>query len=159
MTVAKKSRNTWYIAIAIIVIIIGIAGVLVYQYTRPTTTPSGNYVDIYAGEVNSSTYGFGNSANRITSPGPTLTFTAGQTVTVTLHNAGTMPHNFAIVDSKSSTATVLWNAKIQSSSNPVNPGSTASVTFTVGSAGSYYYICQVDEHVSLGMWGIVTVNP
>ena len=115
-------------------------------------------VTLYAGEKSTSVYGFGSSASSITSPGPTLTLTSGDTVTVTLHNAGTMPHNFAIVDSKSSTATVLWNSQIQSSSNPVSPGSSASVTFTVGNVGNYYYVCQVDAHVALGMWGNVVVQ-
>ena len=103
-------------------------------------------------------YGFGNSASSITSPGPEIDLTAGTTYTITLHNSGTMPHNFAIVDSKSSTANVLWSAQVKSNSNPVNPGSTGSVTFTAGSAGNYYYICQVDGHVALGMWGQVKVT-
>ena len=80
-----------------------------------TTMPvhkAATQVDIYAGEKSTSTYGFGNSAISISSPGPTLTFTSGDTVTVTLHNAGTMAHNFAIVDTKSSTGTVLWNAQV-----------------------------------------------
>ena len=98
-------------------------------------------------------YGFGNSASSISSPGPTLTFTSGEAVTVTLHNAGTMPHNFAIVETKSSTGTVLWNAQIASASNGVAAGSTGSVTFTVGTAGNYYYICQVDGHVAFGNVG------
>ena len=115
-------------------------------------------VNLYAGEKTTSSYGFGNSASSISSPGPTLTFTSGDVVTVTLHNAGSMPHNFAIVDTKSSTGTVLWNAQVDSASNAVAAGSTGTVTFTVGSAGSYYYICQVDGHVALGMWGNVVVN-
>ncbi len=115
-------------------------------------------VDIYAGEKSSSVYGFGNSASSISSPGPTLTFTQGEVVTLTLHNAGTMAHDFAIVDTKSSTGTVLWNAQVASASNPVAAGSQASVTFTVGNTGDYYYVCQVDGHVALGMWGNVTVN-
>ena len=115
-------------------------------------------VTLYAGEKTTSSYGFGNSATSIGSPGPTLTFTSGEVVTVTLHNAGTMPHNFAIVDTKSSTGTVLWNAKVGSSSNGVAVGSSESDTFTVGNAGNYYYICQVDGHVALGMWGNVVVN-
>ncbi|HUK85846.1 MAG TPA: sulfocyanin-like copper-binding protein [Candidatus Acidoferrum sp.] len=114
--------------------------------------------DLYAGEINSSQYGFGDSASSISTPGPTLTLTAGDTVTVTLHNAGTMSHNFAIVNAKSSTATVLWNAQIDSASNGVPAGSQASVTFTVGAAGNYFYICQVDGHVALGMWGNVVVQ-
>ncbi|HTY76038.1 MAG TPA: plastocyanin/azurin family copper-binding protein [Candidatus Nanoarchaeia archaeon] len=185
-----ESNRSWYIAAAIMVIVILVVGVVAYEATlpstsstptpsptmtptpastasmpststtpTPTSTSSATRIDIYAGEPTSSTYGFGLSANSITSPGPTLTFTAGQTVTVTFHNAGTMDHNWAIVDAKSSTANVLWNAKVGSSSNPISVGGTASVTFTVGSAGTYYYICQVDAHVALGMWGTVTVNP
>jgi plastocyanin len=116
-------------------------------------------ITLYAGEKDSSHYGFGNSASSITSnPGPTLTLTSGDSVTVTLHNAGTMSHNFAIVNAKSSTATVLWSAQVDSASNGVPAGSSASVTFTVGDAGNYYYICQVDGHVALGMWGNVVVQ-
>jgi len=170
----KKSNMVWYIAAVVIVIVIVVVGVVAYEATlapstSPTPTPSTSStpspsggtttIDIYAGEVSSSTYGFGNSASTITSPGPTMTFTAGKTVTVNFHNSGTMAHNWAIVDSKSSTANVLWNAHVGSASNPISQGGAASVTFTVGSAGTYYYICQVDSHVTLGMWGTVTVNP
>jgi nitrite reductase (NO-forming) len=70
-----------------------------------------------------------------------------------------MAHNWALVDAKSSTATVLFSAQIGSASSPVAAGQSQSVTFTPTTAGSYYYICQVDAHVSLGMWGTVTVNP
>ena len=178
----KKSNTSWYIAAIVIIIIIVVVGVVAYQASQPTTGPSPSpsasaspspstsaspspsssvgptSVTIYSGET-SSIYGFGNSAGSITSPGPALTFKAGQSVTVTLHNAPVMAHNWAIVNAKSSTATVLWNAQIGSASNPVSPGGTGSVTFTVGSAGTYYYICQVDAHVSLGMWGTVTVTP
>ena len=158
MSTATKSKTTMYAIIAIVIIIV-VAGALVALYYKPASPVSGNNINIYAGEVSSSAYGFGNSANSITSnPGPKISLTAGQTVTITLHNTGTMPHNFAIVDAKSSTASVLWGAQIRSASNPVNPGSTGSVTFTVGSAGSYYYICQVDAHVALGMWGTVEVS-
>ncbi len=115
-------------------------------------------ITLYAGEINSSLYGFGNSASSIASPGPTLTLTSGDTVMITLHNAGTMNHNFAIVNAKSATATVLWSAQIDSASNGVPVGSSASVTFTVGNAGNYYYICQTDGHVTLGMWGNVVVQ-
>lgn len=114
-------------------------------------------VTIYAGEIPMQ-YGFGNSSTTVTSPGPTLTFISGQTVTVTLHNSGSMQHNFAIVSTKSAAGTVLWSAQIQSASNPVSPGSSASVTFTVGDPGNYYYICQVDAHVVIGMWGNVIVQ-
>ncbi|MGE5532891.1 MAG: plastocyanin/azurin family copper-binding protein, partial [Bacillota bacterium] len=114
-------------------------------------------VTLYAGEITTSQYGFGNSSTTITSPGPTLTLISGQKVTVTLQNAGANPHNFAIVSTKSSTSNVLWSSAIKSADNPLSPGSSASVTFTVGDPGNYYYICQVDGHVNLGMWGNVIV--
>ncbi len=123
----------------------------------PTVQAQTSNVTIYAGEITMQ-YGFGNSSTTITSPGPTLTFLSGQTVTVTLHNSGNMPHNFAVVSAKSATGNVLWNSAIQSADNPLSPGSSASVTFTVGDPGNYYYICQVDAHVAVGMWGNVVVQ-
>ena len=121
-------------------------------------TKAATQVNIYAKEITSSEYGFGTSSGHEASPGTTLTFTSGETVTVTMHNEGQMSHNFAIVSDKSSASSVVWGAQVGSSSNPVSPGSSGSVTFTVGSAGNYYYICQVDGHVGLGMWGNVVVN-
>ena len=40
--------------------------------------------------------GLDNSANNITSPGPTLTFKVGDVVNMTVVNVGTMPHNWAL---------------------------------------------------------------
>jgi plastocyanin len=125
------------------------------MFSQPNNPPSGNTIDIYASE-----YKFGTSASNLASPGPTLTFTAGQSVTITLHNVGIAPHNFAITTDKvdGSNNLAFNGAQIGTASNPVQPGGSASATFTVGTAGSYYYICQVDGHVSLGMWGTVTVT-
>jgi plastocyanin len=173
----KKSNMGWIAAAVVIVIIIIVVGVVAYQYYKPGTpssspspsesastspstssTPGSTTMTIYSGEVSSSTYGFGSSASSITSPGPSLTFKVGTTYTITLHNSGTMGHNWAIVDTKSSTGTVMFSAQIGTSSNPVAAGASQSVTFTPTQAGNYYYICQVDAHVSLGMWGTVTVT-
>jgi uncharacterized cupredoxin-like copper-binding protein len=112
---------------------------------------------LYAGPVSSGaadTYGFGKTANNITSPGPTLTLHDGDTVTVTLHNVGsTLSHSFAVTAAKSDSEMVLFDSEI----NPgtyVPPGSTGSVTFTVSdNVGDYYYICKVPGHVDFGMWG------
>ncbi len=149
--------KTGLIAAVVVVIIVIVVGVAAYALLyKPGGGGAFNGTDIYAGD---NPYGFGASSSNIGSPGPTMTFKAGQTVTITLHNSGAMTHNWAIVDAKSSTANVLWNAQIGSASSPIAAGATGTVTFTVGSAGSYYYICQVDGHVALGMWGVVTVNP
>ncbi len=187
----KKSNIGWYIAAIVIIIIIVVVGVLAYQASRPgpsaspspsasasptasatpspsvTSTPSPTAtgatvkIDIYAGELTLSSYGFGLSANSITSnPGPSLSFKVGDTVTVTFHNGGTMFHNWALVTQKSdgNTNLAFANSQIASGSSAVSPGGTASTTFTVDKAGTFYYICQVDAHVSLGMWGTVTVT-
>ncbi len=129
-----------------------IGAVYYYEVTLPSSSSA---ITLYVGEASSTAYGFGNASNTLTSnPGPQLTLKAGQTYTVTVYNVGTMQHNWAIVDTKSSTATVLW-----SSATPfINPGSNAKVTFQAGSAGSYFYICQIPGHVALGLWGSVEVN-
>ncbi len=143
----------------IIIIVIIIAGVLAFMFTNTGGGGggglTGNNINIYSGE-----YGFGSSSSNIASPGPTMTLTSGQSVTVTLHNIGAMPHNWAIVTAKTdgNTNLAFSGAQIGSGSSPVAAGQTASATFTVGQAGTYYYICQVDGHVSLGMWGTVTVK-
>ncbi len=148
------SKTSMYIIVAVVVIIIIVGGVLAYVFTRPAGV-SGNTMDIYGAEYKFSTSSSLSPAN------PTLTFTAGQTVTVTFHNIGTMPHNWAIVTAKTDGNTNLGfsGAQIGSAANPVQAGGSGSATFTVGSAGTYYYICQVDGHASLGMAGTVTVNP
>lgn len=149
------AKTSLYIIVAVVVIVIIVGGVLAYVLTRPSGGGGGggNSMDIYAAE-----YKFGTSAGNLNNP--TLTFTAGQTYTVTLHNVGTTGHDWAIVMTKADGATDLAfsGAQIGSASSPVQPGSTGQATFTAGGAGSYYYICQVDGHVSLGMWGTVTVR-
>jgi plastocyanin len=116
---------------------------------------SGNNIDVYSAE-----YGFGSTASNVGSPGPTITLTSGQTVTVSLHNVGKVAHNWAIVmDKTDGNANLAFSgAQIGSIQNPIASGVTQSINFTVGSAGSYYYICQIDGHVTLGMWGMVTVK-
>lgn len=150
----KKQIVYGLVAIVIAVVII----VSAYYYTTTLTPQTGSAtpLTLYVGEISATSYGFGNTSTALTSnPGPTITLTAGQTYTMTLHNVGTMQHNWAIVDAKATTAHVLWNAVI----TPINAGSSSQVTFTAGSTGNYYYICQVPGHVDLGLWGTITVNP
>jgi plastocyanin len=173
---SKGSSLAWYIAAAIIIALIIVVSGLTYQFAQPNnsnspssgTSPTasvspsaGNItIAVYAGEVGSSTYGFGNTSDNITSPGPTLTVKVGSTVTVEFTNAGTMSHNWALVMQKTSGNTDLAfnKAQIASAVNPVQPGGKASVTFVANKEGTYYYICQVDAHVTLGMWGFFIVT-
>ena len=152
----KSSRKALYALVVIIVVVVVIGSVYYYETTLAPPAGSGTQLSLYVGEITTSQYGFGNAANSLTSnPGPTITLTAGQTYTMTVNNVGTMQHTWAIVDAKSSTANVLWGAV----TSTINPASTSQVTFKAGPAGSYFYICQVPGHVSLGLWGTVTVNP
>ena len=133
--------------------------------TQPSITPGSTFGDasigivLYAGEINASTSGFGYSASTLSSPGPSLTFRVGQRYTVTLVNVGAKSHNWALVNAKSSNATVM-GGQIGSAYNPVSPGTSQSLNlgpFPV--TDNLYYICQVDDDVSLGMWGLVTIMP
>ncbi len=148
------NKKLGYILAGIIVIIIIVGAV--YYYETTLNPGSSESLTIYVGEISSTSYGFGQSANTLTSnPGPTITLTAGKTYTMTLYNVGTMQHNWAIVGAKESNATVLWNSAISAT----NAGSNAKVRFEAGPAGNYYYICQIPGHVALGLWGQVIVNP
>ena len=151
------NKTSMYLIVAVVVIVIIVGGVLAYVLTRPGTVA----VEAIQWMSTASEYKFGTSAGSLSSPGPTLTFTAGQTYTITLHNVGTMLHNFAIVTTKTdgSTSLAFSGAQIGSASNPIVAGSTGSCTFTAGTSGNYYYICQVDGHVSLGMWGTSNSKP
>jgi len=152
----KSSKTLLYALVAIIVAIVIVGSVYYYSTTLTPKAGSGTPITLYEGEITAATYGFGNSPNTLTSdPGPTITLTAGQIYTITVYNVGSMQHNWAIVDAKSTTAKVLWGAVTPA----INAGTSGQVTFKAGSAGSYFYICQVPGHVVLGLWGTITVNP
>ena len=97
--------------------------VLVFNIQPPLTpsssssgkTPTVNIL-LYEGEISGSLYGFGNSPNNLTSPGPTLRFTTSDVVNITVINVGKMPHAFAITDAPKTGAKVLFNAEIGSAS-------------------------------------------
>lgn len=155
------SRNMWIgISIVIIVVVLA-AGIYVYiQMTQPNLTPN-KYVTLYEADVlvnGNVQYVFGLSQSTMTSPGPTLNFVVGDVVNITVHNVGTTSHNWAIVNAKSDTAQVMFNAQVASASNPVAPGSSGTAVFKVTQAGNFFYICQVPGHVDVGMWGNVVVT-
>ncbi len=154
-------------------IVIGVAAILyvaalsmlVFPIQPPLVTSSGQLgtptvsITIYASEISSTKYGFGLSANNITSPGPTLRFKTTDVVNITLVNAGQFPHAFAITNAPRTGATVLFNAEVASGSDPLSPGQSGSVIFTPNSPSqTYYYICPVSGHAELGMYGSVIVT-
>ena len=152
-----KSRTGLYVTIAIIVIVIVVVGVAVALMYKPGTSGSGTPLTLYAGEVSSAQYGFGNSASTITSnPGPTLNLKVGTTYTMTVHNVGAMPHAWEITSDKA-VGSALFGAEIDVTSY-IQPGGSGSVTFTPDQAGNFYYICPVPGHIDFGMWGNVVVT-
>jgi len=155
----KTTRTGWYIAAVIIIIAIIAVGVILYEQHVGPSTPASTPIamTIYAGEVNSTTYGFGNSTSSLTSPGPALTFKEGQPYSMTVYNVGTMLHSWALSTTPNLSGQILFNSEI----NPgtyISPGQSASVTFTPTETGSFYYICPVPGHTALGMWGTATVS-
>ena len=121
-------------------------------YQTKAQTPNVN-ITLYVGE-----YAFGLTPNNLISPGPTLSFTSGDTVNLTLINVGTMGHTWALTNEAKSDSTVLFNAAIATANNPLLANASSSVVFVVGSPGNYSYICRVPGHVALGMYGKVVVN-
>ncbi len=114
---------------------------------------------LYAREISTSQYGFGNAPSAITSPGPTLTFKVGDVVNMTVVNVGQMPHNWAIMPTNQTGSSPLFSARIASGDIPIPPNQTMSTVFTVSKAGNFFYLCEVPGHLQLGMWGNVVVNP
>jgi uncharacterized cupredoxin-like copper-binding protein len=149
-----KSKTGMYAAIAIIVVIIIVVGVVVALMYKPAGT--GAPLTLYAGEVSSASYGFGNSASSITAGpnSPTITLKEGTSYTMTVHNSGSMPHAWEISNSQLG-GSVLFGSSIGN----IAPGSSGSVTFTPNEAGNFYYICPISGHAALGMWGNVVVTP
>ncbi len=156
----KKSMTMWYIVAAVIIIVVIVAGVILYE--QSLTPPGGGggtptALTLYEGEVSSTSYGFGNSASSLSSPGPTLTLTQGQSYTMTVYNVGTLPHSWEISSTKTGTPSPLFSSEI----NPgtyIAAGASGSVTFTPNQSGNFYYVCPVAGHGDLGMWGNVVVN-
>jgi uncharacterized cupredoxin-like copper-binding protein len=152
----KKSRKWLYALIAVLIVVTVIGAIYYFETAQKPKAGSGTEISLYAGEINATAYGFGNSSSTLMSnPGPTLTLIAGQTYTMTVYDVGSMQHNWAIVNAKSTNANVQWGAV----TSTINTGSSGEVTFKAGQPGSYFYICQVPGHVALGLWGELIVTP
>jgi uncharacterized cupredoxin-like copper-binding protein len=185
---SKQGSTAWYIAAVVSIVIIIVVGVLAYELTLPKTNPSSSPtptasptpntspspgtsptptpssspsgtidLTLYAGAVSTSTYGYGNSANDIISPGPTLKLKSGQTYKMTVHNEGKIAHSWEIVSAKAVSSSPLFGAGININ-NYIQPGQSASVTFTPDQTGNFYYVCTVPGHIQLGMWGNVEIS-
>ena len=89
---------------------------------------------------------------------PDFVVNSGDEVTFTAANAGKGFHAFGITVSPDDFGNPLWGSEIASSAAPLKAGESGSATFTVGAPGTYYYICTVPGHASLGMQGSFIVE-
>lgn len=175
---SSKKGKTWvYVAAITIVVVIIILGVLVYELyspsgnSSPTATPTGSLTPTPSSSPTPSatpspsqtptgtpmtlyvaSYGYGNTAESITSPGPTLQLNVGQTYTMTVYNVGGS-HSWEIVPTKA-VGTPLFGAEI----GIIQSGQSSSVTFTPDQTGNFFYVCTVLGHIEFGMWGNVVVS-
>ncbi len=155
------SRAVVYAAVAVLAITASLVGnyyLMQGQTVQPPPAGNATAIMIYGGEVSASNYGFGLSASRLTSPGPTLNLTVGTTYRLTFTDVGQFPHALIFKASNSPTAATMWNAYVGTDSNPLTNGQSGSVTFTPDQAGTFYYLCPVPGHDDLGMWGLVKVT-
>jgi azurin len=104
--------------------------------------------------------------------------TAGQKVTVTITNAGTLPkaamaHNFVLLKAGTDVTAFATAAmthpengyispdmadKVIVASKMLGPGESDTVSFTAPAAGTYDYICSFPGHALAGMRGTLTVK-
>jgi len=84
---------------------------------------------------------------------PDIKVKSGDSVTIKVKNTGKSFHAFGIVTSPDDPTTVVWDAKIKDSNNPIRPNEEGEVTFIAGAPGTYHYICTVPGHAQLGMNG------
>jgi len=89
---------------------------------------------------------------------PDFVVNSGDEVTFTAANAGKGFHAFGITASPDDFNNALWGSGIASATAPLKSGESGSTTFTAGAPGTYYYICTVPGHASLGMQGSFIVN-
>ena len=89
---------------------------------------------------------------------PDFVVNSGDEVTFTAANAGKGFHSFGITSSPDDFNNVLWGSEIAAAAAPLKAGESGSTTFTAGAPGTYYYICTVPGHATLGMQGSFIVE-
>ena len=89
---------------------------------------------------------------------PDFVVNSGDEVTFTAANVGKGFHAFGITSSPDDFNNVLWGSEIAAAAAPLKAGESGSTTFTAGAPGTYYYICTVPGHASLGMQGSFIVE-
>ena len=102
-----------------------------------------------------------------------LTGKAGGQITVTFKNASTaQQHNWVLVSGGDDVAATvdeeavnvgapdyLPTTNVVGGSKMLQPGASATVTFTAPAAGKYVYLCTFPGHYAAGMKGELTIAP
>jgi uncharacterized cupredoxin-like copper-binding protein len=78
------------------------------------------------------------------------------TITITITNGGSLPHDFELCSKPSSSASATKCAG--KTTALISPGASAKLTVTVSKAGSYQYLCTVPGHAAAGMRGLLKVT-
>ena len=124
--------------------------------TVDCTTPG----DLYAvsgtttlGSQSVNVWGYGTTAASVTRPGgPTLCVTAGDTVTLTLHN-----------ELAENTALLFQGQQMIPDLTGAAPGATTTYTFTASQPGTYLYeaglVPGAQHQVAMGLYGALIVRP
>jgi uncharacterized cupredoxin-like copper-binding protein len=90
-------------------------------------------------------------------PAPPIRVKSGSTVKITLINVGTLYHAIMVVsDAKDDPG--AKPAFEGAYSSLVYPGGSATIYFKADKPGTYYYVCNILGHVSMGMWGMFLVE-
>ena len=135
--------------------------ILNLQPTLESSSPSKITANIllYEGEISTGKFGFGTSADNLTSPGPTIGFSTSDVINLTIVNVGKLPHAFAITTMPIANASELFGAIIGSTGSPIQPGNESSVIFRPSDAAfDYWYISPVANDTANGMYGAVIVS-
>ncbi len=127
------------------------------------TTPDGNSIYMWS---------YAPTGDAFQLPGPTLCVTAGQHVTVVLHNTLPQPTSIlfpgqsnVLADGNPAVPQVTAGAMsslVQPADTPTGPGvDTVTYEFTAGSPGTYLYSSGTDNSVQLnmGLYGALVVRP
>lgn len=78
-----------------------------------------------------------------------VTFTAGEVVRFEMMNEGEVAHEFEVFGP---------DGDVLGEIGPTAPGEEGDVVLTLGEAGTYQYVCGIDDHEARGMAGTFTVD-
>lgn len=96
---------------------------------------------------------FAEAGKKGTLPGPVIRVTEGDRIDFTLHNTGTLQHSMDFHAAK-----ISWSRHY----GPVDPGKSASFSFTAQVPGVFMYHCGVPPvllHIGQGQHGTIIVDP